>query len=74
MNDATISRITVEQEADWLRVQENFSKGLQASMEMRLASLPDGKEGPTAKAVRKELEYRLKKVKSRPGYNDRERV
>lgn len=63
MNDATISRITVEQETDWLRVQDNFVKGLQASMEARLSSLPEGKDGPAAKAVRKELEYRLKMVR-----------
>lgn len=62
MDDAVISRITVEQEADWIRVQDNFAKGLQASMEARLGSLPGGKDGQEAKAVRKELEYRLKKV------------
>lgn len=62
MQEATIARITVEQEADWLRVQDNFAKGLLASMEARLASLPGGKDGAEAKAVRKELEYRIKKV------------
>lgn len=62
MDEATIARITVEQEVDWLRVQENFVKGLQASMEARLASLPGGKDGSEATAVRNELEHRLKKV------------
>jgi hypothetical protein len=62
MDEVTISRITVEQEADWLRVQDNFAKGLQSSMEARLSSLPGGKDGAEATAVRKELEHRIKKV------------
>lgn len=62
MDDPTISRITVENEADWLRVQDNFTKALRDSMEARLTSLPGGKDGPAAKAVRKELEQRVKKV------------
>lgn len=61
-NGITINRIIVEQEADWLRVQDNLAKGMIESMETRLSSLPGGKDGSAAKGVRKELEARLAKV------------
>ena len=64
MDEVEIARITVEQEADWLRVQDNFAKALQASMEARLASLPGGKDRAEATALRKELEHRIKKASS----------
>jgi len=64
MEEPTIRRITVERESDWLRVQENIGKGLQNSLDARLATLPGGRDGPTAKGVKRELEERIKKVRS----------
>lgn len=62
MDEPERVRITVEHEVDWIRVQDNLKKGLQQSLEGRLASLPGGKDGPAAKKVRRELEGRLRKV------------
>jgi hypothetical protein len=62
MEEPTIRRITVERESDWLRVQENIGKGLQKSLDARLATLPGGRDGPAAKGVKRELEERIKKV------------
>jgi hypothetical protein len=62
MEEPTIRRITVEGESDWIRVQENIGKGLQKSLDARLATLPGGRDGPAAKGVKRELEERIKKV------------
>jgi hypothetical protein len=62
MDNVTISRIIIEQEPDWLRVQDNVKNSMMASMEARLSSLPGGKDGAAARGVRKELEMRLAKV------------
>ena len=62
MEEPTIRRITVERESDWLRVHENIGKGLQKSLDARLATLPGGRDGPAAKGVKRELEERIKKV------------
>jgi len=62
MEEPTIRRITVEREPDWLRVQGNIEKGLQNSLDARLATLPGGRDGPAAKGVKRELEERIKKV------------
>jgi hypothetical protein len=62
MEEPTIRRITVERESDWLRVQENIGKGLQKSLDARLATLPGGRDGLAAKGVKRELEERIKKV------------
>jgi hypothetical protein len=63
MEEPTIRRITVERESDWLIVQENIGKGLQKSLDARLATLPGGRDGPAAKGVKRELEERIKKVR-----------
>jgi len=63
MEEPTIRRITVERESDWLRVQGNIEKGLQNSLDARLATLPGGRDGPAAKGVKRELEERIKKVR-----------
>jgi hypothetical protein len=63
MEEPTIRRIAVDREADWLRVQYNITKGLQTSLDARLATLPGGREGAAAKGVRRELEARIKKVR-----------
>lgn len=68
MDQVPISRVVVETEPDWLRVKGNVAKGVSTALEARLASLPGGKEGETAKRVRKELETRLAKVYSRGGH------
>lgn len=62
MDEPALSRIVVEHETEWIRIQDNLAQGLQTSMEARLASLPGGKDGPAARKVRKELEQRMKKV------------
>lgn len=62
MDDSTISRIVVETEPDWLRIQDNVANSISASMETRLALLPGGKDGAESQALRKELEQRLAKV------------
>jgi hypothetical protein len=62
MEDPVLRRITVDTEVDWFRVKDMVAKGLQDSMEARLATLPGGKDGQAAKTVRRELEERLKKV------------
>ena len=59
MDIAPISRIVVETEPDWLRIKDNVHKGMISSMEARLSSLPGGRDGPTARGVRKEIEARL---------------
>lgn len=56
-------RIAVETEAGWLRIRENVEKGMMASMELRLASLPGGRDGETSRRVRKEIEARMAKVR-----------
>lgn len=60
-----IERVTVEQEADWLRVQTNANAALSASLEARLATLQGGKNGEMAKRLRPVLEERLKVVQER---------
>jgi hypothetical protein len=58
-------RIAVETEAGWLRIRDNVERGMNASMEMRLASLPGGKDGEASRRVRKEIEARMDKVSCR---------
>lgn len=55
-------RIAIETEAGWLRIKDNVERGMQASMEARLASLPGGKDGEASRRVRKEIEARMAKV------------
>jgi len=55
-------RIAIETEAGWLRIRDNVERGMTASMEMRLASLPGGKDGEASRRVRKEVEARMDKV------------
>ena len=62
--EAGISRISVETEADWLRVKANVEECLDRSLEARLAGLPGGKDGEASRAVRKEAERRLAKVRA----------
>lgn len=52
----------MDNEAAWLQVQENVRGGITSAMEARLSALPGGREGPAAKAIRGELEARLRKV------------
>ncbi|ORY33421.1 hypothetical protein BCR39DRAFT_519931 [Naematelia encephala] len=63
MDQPTLSRIAVESQSDWLRVQENIKRGLEQAMEARLGALPGGKDGEAAKRVRKEVEGRLEKIR-----------
>jgi hypothetical protein len=74
MDDSTISRIVVETEPDWLRIQDNVAKSMAASMETRLALLPGGKDGAESQALRKELEQRLAKVNGHPSSSTRSQV
>ena len=62
MDTAPMSRVVVETESAWLRVQENVDQSLKRAMEIRLASLPGGKDGEAARGVRKEVERRLDRV------------
>ncbi len=62
MDQAPISRIAVETEPDWLRVKGNVENGMMGSMNARLSSLPGGKDGEAARAVRKEIDPRLTRV------------
>jgi hypothetical protein len=62
MDEATLRRITIEREEDWIRVQQDVDKALISTMEARLATLSGGKDGAAAKSVRRELELRIKKV------------
>ena len=55
-------RIAIETESGWLRIRDNVERGMTASMEMRLASLPGGKDGEASRRVRKEVEARMDKV------------
>lgn len=57
-------RIAIETEAGWLRIRDNVERGMNASMEMRLALLPGGKDGEASRRVRKEVEARMDKVGS----------
>ena len=57
-----MSRIVVENESDWIRVKDTVSKSMMQVMELRLATLPGGKDGETAKRVRGEVERRVMKV------------
>ncbi|ORX40546.1 hypothetical protein BD324DRAFT_606441 [Kockovaella imperatae] len=61
--DAGITRISVETESDWLRVKANVERSLDQSLEARLAALPGGKTGEASRAVRKEAERRLARIK-----------
>jgi len=63
MDQLPLSRIAVETEPDWLRVQDNVSRGIMQAMEARLSSLAGGSHGDAATKVRKELEGRLIKVR-----------
>jgi hypothetical protein len=63
MNDAALSRIIVENESDWLRVQSNVEQSMTRLMEARLSSLPGGKDGSAAKAARGEVQARLAEVR-----------
>jgi hypothetical protein len=62
MEEPTLRRIAVDREVDWLTVQDNVTRGLQSSLDARLATLPGGRDGPAAKGVKRELEERIKKV------------
>jgi len=55
-------RITIDNEPEWLRIKDNVIKGMNASMETRLATLPGGTRGEAAKTLRKEVEARLSKI------------
>ncbi|RXK36536.1 hypothetical protein M231_06195 [Tremella mesenterica] len=57
-----MSRIVVENEADWLRVREGVCRAMNQVMEVRLASLPGGRDGEAAKRVRNEVEGRIAKI------------
>lgn len=61
MNDV-IRRIDVDSEGVWQKVQDNVQGGITSAMEARLAALPGGRDGPAARALRAEVEMRLRKV------------
>ncbi|KAL1412381.1 hypothetical protein Q8F55_000126 [Vanrija albida] len=63
--DPPLSRVTVEREADWLRVQGNTDAALTAALEARLAALPGGARGDTARRLRPKLEEQLELVRER---------
>ncbi|WVQ84648.1 hypothetical protein IAT38_006803 [Cryptococcus sp. DSM 104549] len=62
MSDS-LSRIVIDSEADWLRVQGNVSQAMMEVMESRLAMMPGGKDGEAARAMRTEMEARLGKIR-----------
>lgn len=62
MDDLQISRIVLESEGGWNRIKGNVDQALGSAMEMRLASLPGGKDGEMSRRVRKEVEVRIAKV------------
>ncbi|ODN94709.1 hypothetical protein L198_04850 [Cryptococcus wingfieldii CBS 7118] len=60
-----LSRIAVDHESDWIRVQKNVAQAITDSMEARLATMPGGKDGEAARVMRIELEERLGKIQER---------
>ncbi|OCF61333.1 hypothetical protein L486_00981 [Kwoniella mangroviensis CBS 10435] len=62
MDDPSLSRLVVDREPEWLRVKDNVSSAMFKVMETRLATMPGGKDGESAKVMRKELEIRLKRI------------
>lgn len=60
--DAQLSRVTVEREADWLRVQANTDAALTSAVEARLAALPGGVRGEAARRIRPKLEEQVELV------------
>ncbi|WVQ74217.1 hypothetical protein IAR50_003811 [Cryptococcus sp. DSM 104548] len=60
-----LSRIVVDHENDWLRVQRNVSQAMTDSMEARLATMPGGKDGEAARKLRREVEGRMGKLQER---------
>ncbi|OCF44666.1 hypothetical protein I317_01553 [Kwoniella heveanensis CBS 569] len=65
MDEPSFSRIIIDREADWLRVKNNVSSSIMGIMEARLSTMPGGKDGDAAKAMRAELEKRLGKVQEK---------
>lgn len=65
MQNELLSRIIVEREADWIRVQGNSDAALQSALEARLSALPGGSKGDAARRVRPALEERLKALQAR---------
>ncbi|WVR00143.1 hypothetical protein IAU59_007285 [Kwoniella sp. CBS 9459] len=65
MNEPSLSRIIVDREADWIRVKGNVSTSMLGIMEARLSTMPGGKDGEAATAMRVELEKRLGKVQEK---------
>jgi hypothetical protein len=68
-SEAELSRIQVDTEAAWFKIKADLEANMKGIMETRLASLPGGKDGAAATAVRKEVEARLAKVRPYPTSN-----
>ncbi|WVF72952.1 hypothetical protein IAT40_007770 [Kwoniella sp. CBS 6097] len=65
MDEPALSRIIIDREDDWLRVKDNVSTSIMGIMEARLSTMPGGKDGDAARAMRAELERRLGKVQEK---------
>ena len=61
-SEAAPTRVNVDTEAAWFKIKADLEANMTRVMEMRLATLPGGKDGDAAKALRKEVEARLSRV------------
>lgn len=60
--EAAPTRVSVDTEEAWLRIRGNLDQNMLGILEARLATLPGGKDGVAAQALRQEVEARLLKV------------
>ncbi|KAI9634144.1 uncharacterized protein MKK02DRAFT_38816 [Dioszegia hungarica] len=61
--EPTIQRINVDAEAEWLKIRGNIERAMMETMEARLGTMPGGATGSAARAVRREVEARLGRIR-----------
>ena len=62
LSEIAPARINIDSEPAWFKIKADVDSSMTTIMDSRLATLPGGKDGAAAMAVRKEVEARLAKV------------